>query len=185
MGDRWLSYALRPEDGGWLQESSMPTSCGIEDSGHVVLPAPHPDLHGAWSLVGDGAATLCAVLLAASNQEGLTFERGWKKRVAIKDSRRERWVASSDLFSSTERRLQSALKQLGFDVQRRRVEGEPDLLLMHGTSGDEVVSFGVRNSGTQAKTSLSVRLSKDIDPQPFEDLLETVVVGLRAALTDN
>ena len=56
---------------------------------------------------------------------------------------------------------------------------------MHGTSGDEVVSFGVRNSGTQAKTSLSVRLSKDIEPQPFEDLLETVVVELGAALTDD
>ena len=185
VGDRWLSYALRPEDGGWLQGSSLPASCGIEDSGHVVLPSPHPDLPEAWSLVGDGAATMCAVLLAASNQQGLTFERGWKKRIAIKDSRRERWVASSDLFSSTERRLQSALEQLEFDVQRRRIEGEPDLLLLHGTSGDEVVSFGVRNSGTQAKTSLSLRLSKDVDPQPFEDLLETMVVELGAALTDD
>ena len=135
--------------------------------------------------MGDGAATLCAVLLAASNQQGPAFDRGWKKRVAIKDSRRERWVASSDLFSSTEGRLQSALEQLGFDVQRRRIEGEPDLLLMHGVSGDEVVSFGVRNSGTQAKTSLSLRLSKDVDPQPFDDLLETMAVELEAALTDD
>ena len=185
VGDRWLSYALRPEDGGWLQGSSLPASCGIEDSGHVVLPAPHPDLPEAWSLVGDGAATLCAVLLAASNQQGPAFDRGWKKRVAIKDSRRERWVASSDLFSSTEGRLQSALEQLGFDVQRRRIEGEPDLLLMHGTLGAEVISFGVRNSGTQAKTNLSLRLSKDVDPQPFDDLLETMVVELGAALKDD
>jgi hypothetical protein len=135
--------------------------------------------------VGDGAATLCAVLLAGSNQQGLAFDRGWKKRIAIKDSRRERWVASSDLFSLTEERLQSALEELGFDVQRRRIEGEPDLLLMHGTSGAEVISFGVRNSGTQAKTNLSVRLSKDLDPQPFEDLLETMAVELGAALTDD
>ena len=135
--------------------------------------------------MGDGAATLCAVLLAGSNQQGLSFDRGWKKRVAIKDSRRERWVASSDLFSLTEGRLQSALQELGFDVQRRRIEGEPDLLLMYGTSGAEVISFGVRNSGTQAKTNLSVRLSKDLDPQPFEDLLEAMAVELCAALTDD
>ena len=183
VGDRWLSYALRPEEGGWLHSPTLPTRCGIEDSGHVVLPAPHPDRPEAWSLVGDGAATLCAVLLAASNQSGATFDRGWKKRVSINDSRRERWTSSADLFSRTERQLESAFERLGFKAQRRRIEGEPDLLLMHGISEEGVASFGIRNSGTQAKTSLSVRLSKDLAPQPFEDLLEATVGDLEAALT--
>jgi hypothetical protein len=134
-------------------------------------------------LVGDGAATLCAVLLAAANQTEAVFDRGWKKRVSIKDSRRERWGASSELFSSTEENLQTALERLGFEAQRRRIEGEPDLLLMHGRSMEGVASFGIRNSGTQAKTSLSVRLSKDLDPAPFVELLEAVTSDLAAVLT--
>ena len=137
----------------------------------------------AWSLVGDGAATLSAVLLAAANQAGAVFDRGWKKRVSIKDSRRERWQASSELFSLTEENLRTALEGLGFEAQRRRIEGEPDLLLMHGHSMEGVASFGIRNSGTQAKTSLSVRLSKDLDPSPFEKLLDAVTADLAAVLT--
>ena len=78
VGDRWLSYALRPSEGGWLHDATMPASCGIEDSGHVVLPAPHPTVDDAWSLVGDGAATLCAVLLAAAQQTDAVFDCGWK-----------------------------------------------------------------------------------------------------------
>ena len=183
VGDRWLSYALRPADGGWLGGSEMPRCCGIEDSGHVVLSAPHPNLSDAWSLVGDGAATLCAVLLAASNQSSATFDRGWKKRVSIKDSHRERWHASNDLFSSTEKSLQVAFERLGFEAERRRIDGEPDLLLIHGISMDGVASFGIRNSGTQAKTSLSLRLSKDLDPTPFLELLESVFGELEAVLT--
>ena len=183
VGDRWLSYALRPTDGGWLGGSEMPRCCGIEDSGHVVLSAPHPNLSDAWSLVGDGAATLCAVLLAASNQSSATFDRGWKKRVSIKDSHRERWQASNDLFSSTEKSLLAAFERLGFEAERRRIEGEPDLLLIHGDSMEGVASFGIRNSGTQAKTSLSLRLSKGLDPKPFMELLEAVFDDLEAVLT--
>jgi hypothetical protein len=137
----------------------------------------------AWSLVGDGAATLCAVLLAAARQTEAVIDRGWKKRVSIKDSHRERWLASSELFSSTEEKLRTALQGLGFETQRRRIEGEPNLLLMHGRSMEGVASLGIRNSGTQAKTSLSVRLSKDLDPAPFEELLETVTADLAAVLT--
>ena len=166
-----------------MQGSALPARCGIEDSGHVVLPAPHPSISEAWSLVGDGAATLCAVLLAASNQTDVIFARGWKQRLSIKDSHRERWHASSELFSTTELALQSALEGLGFETQRRRIEGEPDLLLMHGQAKGGVASFGIRNSGTQAKTSLSVRLSKDINPGPFIALLESVRGNLAALLT--
>ena len=50
---------------------------------------------------------------------------------------------------------------------------------------DGVASFGIRNSGTQAKTSLSLRLSKDLDPTPFLELLESVFGELEAVLTDD
>ena len=182
VGDRWLSFALRPTDGGWLPSETMPTCCGIEDSGHVVLPAPHPGKPGMWGLVGDGAATLCAVLLAKSNTDG-GFDRGWKRRVSINDSQRERWHHESDVFATTLQTIQVSMERLGFEVQQRLIEGESDLLLVHGTSSGGVASFGVRNSGTQAKTSLSVRLSKGIDPVPYMQILERVKDALEDALT--
>ena len=117
--------------------------------------------------MGDGAATLCAVLLAASSGNLVPFNRGWKQRVSISDSHRERWHAESDLFSSTEAALLSSFERLGMNAQRRRIDGEDHLLLIHGSSGDGVASFGIRNSGTQAKTSLSVRLSRGVDIEPF------------------
>ena len=73
---------------------------------------------------------------------------------------------------------------MGFTAQRRRIDGEDHLLLIHGTSPEGVVSFGVRNSGTQAKTSVSVRLSKDLDHEPFVALLKQVESNLTEALTD-
>ena len=184
VGDRWLSFSLRPSSGGLLQSDTVPAVCGIEDSGHVVLPAPHPHEKGAWSLVGDGAATLCAVLLAAASSDMDGFERGWKQRNSIKESHRERWQADNPLFAQTEQRLLEAFKTLGFEAQRRRIEGEDHLLLVHGRAGHDVASFGIRNSGTQAKTSLSVRLSRNVSVEPFVNLLNEIQTTLTAALTD-
>ena len=185
VGDRWLSFSLRPASGGWLEQTTIPAVCGIEDSGHVVLPAPHPHLDSTWSLVGDGAATLCAVLLAASAANGDSFERGWKQRNSIKESHRERWHANADLFARTEQTLLNTLQNLGFEAQRRWIEGEEHLLLVHGTSEAGVASFGIRNSGTQAKTSLSVRLSRNVPNEAFIKLLSDVQTSLTEALTDD
>jgi phosphoglucosamine mutase len=182
VGDRWLSFALRPQNGGWLKSASMPKACGIEDSGHVVLPAPHPSLENKWSLVGDGSATLCAVLLAADRGMLHGFERGWKQRVSIKESQRERWHADAGIFRSTCSTILSAFTELGFSAERRYVEGEENLLLVHGVNGEDVVSFGIRNSGTQAKTSLSIRLSPSLDSTPFVELLDEVQATLKAVL---
>ena len=185
VGDRWLSFALRPQDGGLFNHGTCPAVCGIEDSGHVVLPAPHPNVAGAWSLVGDGAATLCAVLLAAPSGGDVPFNRGWKQRVSIKESHRERWHAERELFSSTEAALLSSFEQLGMNAQRRRIEGEDHLLLIHASSEDGEASFGIRNSGTQAKTSLSVRLSRGVDATPFVQMLSDVQASLTRALTED
>ena len=76
-----------------------------------------------------------------------------------------------------------AMERMGFNAQRRRINGEKDLLLIHGESSVGVASFGVRNSGTQAKTSLSVRLSRGLDADPFKALLDDVKTTLTEALT--
>ena len=185
VGDRWLAYALRGDDASPLEAATMPCMLGVEDSGHIVLPAPHPSQKEAWSLVGDGAATLCAMLLSMDRGRSTSFVRGWKKRTSVLDSHRDRWHAQSEVFASVTDLVMAALSADGFVSQQRRITGEADLLLVHATSDEHVVSFGVRNSGTQAKTSVSVRLSPGLEAGPFEDLLERVVQNLTVALTDD
>ena len=185
VGDRWLAYALRSDDASLMSGTSMPCMLGVEDSGHIVLPAPHPSMEGAWSLVGDGAATLCAMLLSTDRGRSSPFVRGWKKRTSILKSHRDRWHARSGVYASVAELAMAALGTDGFVSQQRRISGEDDLLLIHATNGGRVASLGVRNSGTQAKTSVSLRLSPGIDSGPYEDLLERLVGELTAALTDN
>ena len=182
VGDRWLSFALREREGDGFDSERMPTVLGIEDSGHVVMPAPHPIGKAGWSLVGDGAATLCAIVLATDRTSSHRFERGWKQRVSIQDSHRERWHRDADIFKHLSTTLCEGFAALGFDATERRINGEDNLLLIHGVSGEQVVSFGVRNSGTQAKTSLSLRLSPGIEPTPFARLLDETKGVLTSAL---
>lgn len=183
VGDRWLSMALRPSDGGLLVGPTMPLCLGVEDSGHVVLPSPHPHEEDRWSLVGDGAATLCAVLASLNHSIERPFRRGWKQRVSVADAHRERWQADNELFTNVQAEAIGQLTALGFDTSRRKVNGEEHLLLLQGVNDQGTVSFGIRNSGTQAKTSLSLRLSPGIDPQPLEELLVRWQERLAAALT--
>ena len=182
VGDRWLSFALREREGDSFDSERMPTVLGIEDSGHVVMPAPHPIGKAGWSLVGDGAATLCAIVLATDRTSSHRFERGWKHRVSVQDSHRERWHRDADIFKHLSTTLCEGFAALGFDATERRINGEDNLLLIHGVSGEQVVSFGVRNSGTQAKTSLSLRLSPGIEPTPFARLLDETKGVLTSAL---
>ena len=185
VGDRWLSFYLRPEHGGLFEQDTMPRCLGIEDSGHAVMAAPCPSKPGRWSLVGDGAATLCAVLLASGKGRLGAFNRGWKRRVSITESHRERWHPDAEIHGRVEQHLINALNEAGFEAQSRRIDGEDNLLLIHATKGDHVVSYGIRNSGTQAKTSLSLRLSPGLDPTVFETTLGEVRAMLVDVLTEN
>lgn len=182
VGDRWLSFSMRPDHGGLFHEETLPRCLGIEDSGHVVMAAPHPTSANSWSLVGDGAATLCAVLLAFGDETKTVFERGWKHRISIAKSHRERWNPEADIFRKAQQRLFSELGTMGFQALQRTIEGEDNLLLVAGERGTDVVSFGIRNSGTQAKTSLSVRLSPGLDSKPFEEMLMNVKASLQQVL---
>lgn len=184
VGDRWLAYTLRPEDGGLLNAPTMPPRLGVEDSGHLILPAPHPLEEGTWSLVGDGAATLCAVLNALDRPAPFPFERGWKKRVSIPNTVRERWHNEAEVFEATHTRIVGRLSERWTKVERRAVPGEPHLLLMHAEANNKVASIGIRNSGTQAKTSLSIRLSAEVDRTPFEALMDELVALLTPVLCE-
>ncbi|MDP6199309.1 MAG: hypothetical protein QF531_00930, partial [Candidatus Poseidonia sp.] len=66
-----------------------------------------------------------------------------------------------------------------------RIDGEDNLLLIHATKDDCVASYGIRNSGTQAKTSLSLRLSPGLEATAFEETLNEVKAMLADVLTEN
>ena len=102
VGDRWLACALRPVEGEGIHSDGMPLVDGGIDVPATWSPGPAPLHDGVWSLVGDGAATLCAALLAAGSEKDEPFPRGWKQRVSVKDSHRERWSDGTALFTSTE-----------------------------------------------------------------------------------
>ena len=165
VGDRWLSHALRSS---LVMDSQMPRVIGVEDSGHAVLPSPHPHNEQNWSLVGDGAATLLAYLLARSTaQEDMLMMRGWKQRVSVQHVHRELWDGKNPLSDEIEHIARSHLEQCGKITQwnRHGLEGEENLMLIEALLGGAPLSLGIRNSGTQAKISISLRLSSSIESE--------------------
>ena len=145
VGDRWLSQALKSSDSQVL---------GVEDSGHLVMSAPHPN--GGRCLVGDGVASLLAVLCAMScEQRAPAFARGFKRRVSISPSNRSLWTGNNDLANTVE---YIATNSLG-EMVRSGLVGEANLMLLE----NDVISIGVRNSGTQAKTNVSLRVAPGTD----------------------
>ena len=56
--------------------------------------------------------------------------------------------------------------------ERRGVEGEPGLFLLRGDIDGIETSFGIRNSGTEAKTSLSIRAKSELDG--LEEIAEKI-----------
>ena len=178
VGDRWLSKALAPN----LRASSEPPRCiGVEDSGHIVMATAHPSVENGWALVGDGAATLVAYLLALSATEsGPQMQRGWKQRQSVKDVDRTLWTGKNQLADEIETMAKSFFSQhceVG-SWNRHGLEGEPNLMLISFTLDGSPASLGVRNSGTQAKISVSLRLSPEIDSTSMDDAIHQITSHL-------
>ena len=167
VGDRWLSHALA----SYLPEQKdQPLLFGIEDSGHIVLPSPHPSDANQWSLVGDGSATLLVALLALQGVGEDPMQKGWKKRLSVKNPNRWMWDGQNELSDTVESMVRMHLYQAGnvTECQRTGLEGEANLMLIRCRLNGMVVSFGLRNSGTQEKTSVSLRFS---EPDPGFDAM--------------
>ena len=166
VGDRWLSKALR---------SKTVRVLGVEDSGHLVMSAPHPN--GGRCLVGDGVASMIAVLCAMSRKErNLPFSKGFKRRISISPSVRERWTGNNQLADRIE---DIANKHLG-QMKRSGLVGEANLMLLE----NETVSIGVRNSGTQAKTNVSLRVVPETDPSRALETIEQIIATLQKELVN-
>ena len=189
VGDRWLSVSLAD---GNLNESvtgeTFPQLIGVEDSGHVVLPSPHPVDAQRWSLVGDGAMTLVAYLLSTVNLNQATLmNRGWKQRQSVSNVDRSKWDGKntlSDLVESTFREYLAQNHEID-NWARTAVDGEPNLMLITCVLSGHKLSLGVRNSGTQAKISVSARLEHGGDFSGIQRSIDAVCEILAAQMTNH
>lgn len=178
VGDRWLSVSL---SNGMMDEylagKTLPRLIGVEDSGHVVLPSPHPKLARSWSLVGDGAMSLVVYLLSTTNlNEATLMKPGWKCRQSVSEVDRSKWDGKNQLSNIVEATFREYLDS-SYDVDnwaRTIVDGEADLMLITCTLSGAKLSLGVRNSGTQAKISVSARLEHGGDSSGIQRSIDAV-----------
>ena len=184
VGDRWLSFSLSQSNGkqSLISSNNSPKIIGVEDSGHLVLPSCHPLDNAKWSLVGDGAATLTVFLLALSNHAPSNLmKRGWKKRKSATEVNRDLWDGVNALSDEVEQMAKKGLANLGSitNWQRSRLKGEKNLMLIHANFKNEELSLGIRNSGTQAKISVSLRLSSGDNIDGLDQLVDSLVSHLK------
>ena len=177
VGDRWLSNSLRTnlKMNKFLEGENQPTCIGCEDSGHIVLPIRHPNQKNHWSLVGDGIMTLLSVLSARvviNNNEKKTlskYNKGWKKRVSVKDADRNKWNGKNDLANIVINTTKEFLN-CEHNLEIENIYGENNLLLMKVKLNKDLISIGIRNSGTEAKTSISIRANPNVDSANLQKL---------------
>ena len=179
VGDRWLSFALsgRESNHVFLESDSIPTLIGVEDSGHIVLPAPHPNLINQWSLVGDGAMTLVAYILAIHTcDETKLMQRGWKKRQSVKNVDRNKWDGKNQFSNDIESLIKQTLAKHNSvsNWSRTTISGEANLMSITCNYGGSLLSIGIRNSGTQAKISVSARLEYGGNPNGIQVTIDLV-----------
>jgi phosphomannomutase len=179
VGDRWLSFALSGEESKhvFVESESIPTLIGVEDSGHIVLPAPHPNLTNRWSFVGDGAMTLVAYLLAIHTCDEVNLmQRGWKKRQSVKNVDRSKWDGKNQFSNDIELLIKQSLGQHNSvsNWVRTTISGEANLMAITCNYGGSLLSIGIRNSGTQAKISVSARLEYGGSPNGIQITIDGV-----------
>ena len=178
VGDRWLTFELcNNKLDQFITNHSIPKVVGIEDSGHMVLATPHPSQTATWSLVGDGAMTLVAYLLATTRlDKSRLMQRGWKLRQSVREIDRSKWDGSNELSNVVESELFQKLSTIAEVSQWRRttISGEPNLMLITCLFANNKLSIGVRNSGTQAKITVSTRLEYGGDNSGIREVVDDI-----------
>lgn len=187
VGDRWLAYKLGISSSSRLiQSQTTPFILGVEDSGHIVLPSPHPLANQKYTLVGDGAASMLLTLAAmAQSSDFQPLNRGYKKRVSIKEVDRSKWDGLNSLSDEVEFMMKTQMEEFARvdDWTRDRVDGEKNLMRIRAILDSYNISIGIRNSGTQAKISISVRMEKSLHTEKIEQIIHQVSGLLRERMS--
>jgi hypothetical protein len=89
------------------------------------------------------------------------------------------------LSDEIEKIANQRLVELGIveNWQRSRLKGEENLMLIHANFNQEKLSLGIRNSGTQAKISVSLRLSTNANTDGLEQLVDALVNHLKSNMS--
>ncbi|MDA0715000.1 MAG: hypothetical protein O2866_01825 [archaeon] len=176
VGDRWLGHSLH----GKLDRCSKEFDIlGVEDSGHIVMSSNTPSQRP--SVVGDGLATMMRCLLFGSIQNDIKY--GKKQRISIPNPHRERWSTNSELYLACQSMSIDSLQKLGYQTRSRIVEGEEDLLLIEFLNGQARGTVAIRNSGTQEKTNISLRVNRLCEMESIIGLLGALESVLRSAFS--
>lgn len=188
VGDRWLSFRLKDSKGVNLANSStLPTLLGVEDSGHLVLPSPHPNIPQKWTLVGDGIMTLMTYLVSIKYQQKYNkMVSGWKKRQSVNGVDRSKWNGRNTLSDKLEEHFHTNLNRVAKieNWHRGTVSGEPNLMMLSCLFNSKRLSIGIRNSGTQAKITISARLESGTDSQLIGDIVSSACSILQQSMTN-
>ena len=115
------------------------------------------------------------------------MNRGWKQRQSVSDVDRSKWDGKntlSDVVESTFREYLSQNHEID-NWARTAVDGEPNLMLMTCILSGYKLSLGVRNSGTQAKISVSARLEHGGDFSGIQRSIDAVCEILAAQMTNH
>tara|TARA_Y100000746_G_scaffold177682_1_gene155314 strand:- start:557 stop:916 length:360 start_codon:yes stop_codon:yes gene_type:complete len=109
-----------------------------------------------------------------------TFKSGWKKRTSISDSDRTKWTGDGKLADSVESMIIEYFGQESCSLSRKSIEGETSLLLLTGNVNSIPISVGIRNSGTQEKTNITLRSMEEFER--LNELLKLIVEFLSKKL---
>jgi len=114
--------------------------------------------------------TLLLALLAFQDAGSDLMQKGWKKRLSVKNPNRWMWDGRNELSNTVESMIRTHLDHAGNieEWMRSGLEGESNLMLIRCQFNGMDMSFGLRNSGTQEKTSISLRFS---EPEPGFDAM--------------
>ena len=112
------------------------------------------------------------------------MKRGWKQRTSISGVDRTKWTGSNALADEVETLAKSFFNTQGTveGWDRHGLDGEQNLMLIAFSLNGAPVSLGIRNSGTQAKISVSLRLSPSVDAGNMPVFLNAVTTLLRKAM---
>ena len=115
------------------------------------------------------------------------MRRGWKLRQSVKDVERSKWDGNNQLSDMVENTLRTNLLHLAEITKwkRQTVAGENNLMLISCLFNGAKLSIGIRNSGTQAKISVSARLEHGGSNDGIEQVMDLVCNMLAKHMTNH
>ena len=104
------------------------------------------------------------------------MNRGWKKRQSVKNVDRSKWDGKNQFSNDIESLFKQTLAKHNSvsNWARTTISGEANLMAITCNYGDKMLSLGIRNSGTQAKISVSARLEYGGDSSGIQTAIDLV-----------